>query len=390
MQIPTQPLRILLLGATGSIGDSTLNCVRRYPERFQLAGMAALRNHGKLLTAAKELGVASVCLTDPDAASQLRSDAGQSIHVYEGPGGIEQLMDAVEFDTMVNAVVGAAGLAPTVAALRRGKRVALANKESLVVGGHLIRELTDSGHGGIVPIDSEHSAILQCLTGEDRGCVESIILTASGGPFREYPLDDFAAITPAQALRHPTWSMGAKITIDSATLMNKGLEVIEAHHLFRLPYDRLRVCIHPQSIVHSMVEYHDGAVMAQMGMPDMELPIQYALEYPRRLPLPGERLNLARAGVLSFADPDYQRFPCLKLCIEAGRKGGAAPVVLNAANEVAVRFFLDGAIRFTTIPQIIEDALSTVDGGVESLEDVLELDRRTRQTILDSLKRYSD
>lgn len=390
MQTPQQPLRILLLGATGSIGDSTLNCVRRYPQRFKLVGVAACRSHDKLAAAARELGVQAVCLTDTAAAEAMRSSIDRSVRVCEGPDGIVELMDTVEHDIVVNAIVGAAGLAPTVAALRRGKRVALANKESLVVGGHLIRELTDSGSGEIVPVDSEHSAILQCLNGEDRGCVESIILTASGGPFREYPLDRFAAITPAQALRHPTWSMGAKITIDSATLMNKGLEVIEAHHLFRLPYGRLRVCIHPQSIVHSMVEFHDGAVMAQMGMPDMELPIQYALEYPRRLPLPGERLDLARAGTLAFATPDFERFPCLRLCIEAGSAGGAAPVVLNAANEVAVRCFLDGAVGFTTIPRIIEDALAGVDGATDSLEAILELDRRTRQTVHDSLQRYSD
>ncbi len=390
METPKQPLRILLLGATGSIGDSTLNCVRRYPERFRLAGLAARRSHEKLTAAARELEVSAACLTDPDAAAAMRSAVGRSMHICEGAGGIMELMDSVEHDIVVNAVVGAAGLAPTVAALRRGKRVALANKESLVVGGHLIRELTDSGHGEIVPVDSEHSAILQCLNGEDRGCVESIILTASGGPFRDYSLERFAAITPAQALRHPTWNMGAKITIDSATLMNKGLEVIEAHHLFRLPYDRLRVCVHPQSIVHSMVEFHDGAVMAQMGMPDMELPIQYALEYPKRLPLPGERLDLARAGTLSFAAPDFERFPCLKLCIDAGEKGGAAPVVLNAANEVAVRCFLDGAVGFTAIAGIIEHALDRVDGATDTLEAVLELDRHTRRTVHESLQRYSD
>jgi 1-deoxy-D-xylulose-5-phosphate reductoisomerase len=277
-----------------------------------------------------------------------------------------------------------------VAALRRGKRVALANKESLVVGGELITSLLDLGHGELVPIDSEHSAVWQCLSGQDRGAVESIILTASGGPFRELPADRFAAITPEQALRHPTWSMGDKITIDCATLVNKGLEVIEAHHLFRMPYDHLRVLIHPQSIVHSMVEFHDGAIIAQMGLPDMELPIQYALEYPRRLPLVGRRLDLTAMAGLTFHAPDYARFPCLRLCLDAGTSGGTAPAALNAANEVAVRAFLQGAIPFTAIAQLIDEALQHhAPRKADSLESILEVDGRVREATTRALGRFA-
>lgn len=385
---PATPARILLLGATGSIGSSTANCVRRYPERFSLVGLAAHRSTDALMELAREFGVCDVCVVD-EAQAEKASGVGE-MHVRSGADGLVDLIRSVECDIVVNAIVGSAGLPPTVAALQENRTVALANKESLVVGGDLIRTMTESGNGEIVPIDSEHSAILQCLTGEDRGSVESIILTASGGPFRDLAADQFASITPEQALRHPTWAMGAKITIDSATLMNKGLEIIEAHHLFDASYDMLRVCIHPQSIIHSMVEFHDGAVMAQMGVPDMELPIQYALEYPRRLALNGARLNLAELGALTFMQPDFDRFPCLRLCIEAGRTGGAAPVVLNAANELAVHAFLNSEVPFTAIADTIEHCLESVTGTVASLEDILVVDRRARdhaQLFLDQTHR---
>jgi len=277
--------------------------------------------------------------------------------------------------------VGAVGLRPTATALKRGKRVALANKESLVIGGDYIRTLLDRG-GSIVPVDSEHSAILQCLSDFKDPAVESIILTASGGPFWGLPADGFAGITTEQALNHPTWSMGQKITIDAATLMNKGFEVIEAHHLFRLPYERLRVWIHPQSIIHSLVEFHDGAVMAQLGLPDMELPIQYALSYPERLPMAGRRLSLPEIGRLEFFEPDDRRFPCLRLCIEAGKKGGTSPAVINAANEVAVEAFLAGRIPFTSIAEIAAFALEKHGAcPAGSLEAIEEADRETRARI---------
>ncbi|NLD99762.1 MAG: 1-deoxy-D-xylulose-5-phosphate reductoisomerase, partial [Fibrobacter sp.] len=285
-------------------------------------------------------------------------------------------------DIVLNALVGAVGLRPTVAAIKAGRRVALANKESLVIGGDYIRKLLAEGKSELLPVDSEHSAILQCLSGEKNNTIESIILTASGGPFRNLPADNFKGITPSQALRHPTWSMGKKITIDSATLMNKGFEVIEAHHLFNLPYAQLRVWIRPQSIIHSLVEFHDGAVMAQLGLPDMELPIQYALGYPERLAMTGKRLSLPEIGKLEFLSPDYDRFPCLRLCIEAGEMGGTAPVVVNAANEVAVQAFLDEKIGFGEIAEIVAYALRNHDSvAADSVEVIEETDRFTREMI---------
>jgi 1-deoxy-D-xylulose-5-phosphate reductoisomerase len=284
--------RLLLLGSTGSIGASTLNCVRRLKDRFTVVGLSARSNVDKLINQIEEFSPLAVCVTDIAAVKKIK-DRFPGITVFGGPGSLEAFVAAVDFDTMLNALVGAVGLRPTVAALLRNKRVALANKESLVIGGDYIRSLLKKGKGSLVPVDSEHSAILQCLAGAADGVVESIILTASGGPFRNLLLIAFVHITPEQALNHPTWAMGRKITIDSATLMNKGFELIEAHHLFQLPYEKLRVWIHPQSIIHSLVEFHDGAVMAQLGLPDMELPIQYALSYPGRLPLNGRRLSLA-------------------------------------------------------------------------------------------------
>jgi 1-deoxy-D-xylulose-5-phosphate reductoisomerase len=372
-------MRVLLIGATGSIGASTLNCIRRYRDRFTVTGLAAHSSHTPLAALASEFDVKHVSLCDHAAAGEARGLLSSQVRLYEGAQGLVEMVEQTEFDVLVNALVGSAGLPPTVAALKRGKRIALANKESLVVGGEVVTALAHRHGAEIIPVDSEHSAILQCLHGERRDTVESIILTASGGPFRDAPPESFEAITPEQALRHPTWAMGSKITIDSATLVNKGFEIIEAHFLFDMPYDKLRVCIHPQSIIHSMVEYHDGAVLAQLGVPDMELPIQYALEYPHRMPLPGRRLDLADIGTLTFQHADTARFPCLRLCTEAGSAGGAAPVVLNAANEVAVRLFLDGHIRFTSIAGIISEALSAASyAAPQSLEEILDIDTRTR------------
>ncbi|MFW5784966.1 MAG: 1-deoxy-D-xylulose-5-phosphate reductoisomerase, partial [Chitinispirillaceae bacterium] len=307
--------------------------------------------------------------------------------VLKGEKGLEQIVEETDFDVLVNALVGAVGFRPTVCALKRGKRVALANKESLVIGGDYIKSLTRSGCGSLIPVDSEHSAILQCLCGEEEHPVESIILTASGGPFRNLEKDSFASITPEQALNHPTWSMGRKITIDSSTLMNKGFEVIEAHHLFNLPYSRLKVWIHPQSIIHSLVEFHDGAVMAQLGLPDMELPIQYALTYPQRLPISSKRLSLPEIGRLEFFEPDLKKFPCLQLCLEAGEMGGTAPAVVNAANEMAVDLFLKGRIGFTGIPEIVASALRNhKTEQAHSVEIIESADRETRQQITSDFK----
>jgi 1-deoxy-D-xylulose-5-phosphate reductoisomerase len=377
-------VRILLLGSTGSIGASALNCLRRLPDRFSVAGLAAGKNAEKLAGQIEEFRPPAVYVGERHAAKQC---AGRfpGVRVYSGGGELEKFVNDLDFDILLNALVGAIGLRPTAAALKRGKRVALANKESLVIGGDFLMPLLDGGRGSLVPVDSEHSAILQCLADVKNPPVESIILTASGGPFWALPAAAFADVTPEQALNHPTWSMGKKVTIDAATLMNKGFEVIEAHHLFRVPYERLRVWIHPQSIIHSLVEFHDGAIMAQLGLPDMELPIQYALSYPERLPMTGPRLSLPEIGRLEFFEPDHDRFPCLRLCIEAGTMGGTAPAVVNAANEVAVEAFLAGRIPFTAIAEAVACALEkhTVRPA-DSLEAIEAADTEIRANILKS------
>ncbi len=372
--------KIVLLGATGSIGASTCNCVRRFPERFEVVGLSANSSIAKLAELAEEFRTASVCVGSSEAARALAARLGPGVRVFHGVGGLEDLVNQTDFDVLLNALVGAVGLRATVAALKKNRRVALANKESLVIGGDYITSLLQNGFGKLVPVDSEHSAILQCLAGENPAAVESIILTASGGPFRTLPLDKFKDIRPQDALNHPTWSMGKKITIDAATLVNKGFEVIEAHHLFSVPYSRLRVVIHPQSVIHSMVEFHDGAVMAQMGVPDMELPIQFALSYPHRLPFRTKRLNLADIRELTFFDPDVDRFPCLGLCCEAGRTGGTMPAVLNAANEVAVAAFLSGSLGFGEIPAVLRAAMERcAPRPVDGIEVVEEADRDARE-----------
>jgi 1-deoxy-D-xylulose-5-phosphate reductoisomerase len=377
-------MKILLLGATGSIGTSVCKCVRRFPDEFKLVGLSANSNMAKLTELIKEFKPSSVCISDRKKfpASVLNPE----MRIFQGMGGLEEMVNEVEFDVLLNALVGAVGLRATIAALKRKKRVALANKESLVIGGDYIDRLLSDGYGEIVPVDSEHSAILQCLCGEDRNNVESVILTASGGPFRKIALGKMASISPSDALNHPTWTMGRKITIDSATLMNKGFEVIEAHHLFKLPYDKIRVLIHPQSIVHSMVEFHDGAIIAQLGVPTMELPIQFALTWPARLPLGGKRLDLEEMKSLTFFKPDLKRFRCLKLCMEAARAGGTAPTVLNAANEMAVQYFLEGKIRYDQIAEIIEESL---DEHVCAPCDGLEIIEKTDAAVRSHLsKRY--
>ncbi len=375
---------ILLLGATGSIGTSAVRIVRQFPELFRIVGVSANKNVDALLAIVGEFSPQWVHVGDHDAASRAEGHLPSGCKLLKGRKGLEELASEAEYDILLNALVGEVGLRPTVASLKRNKRVALANKESLVIGGDYIRTILAQGNGELVPVDSEHSAILQCLTGENRQAIESIILTASGGPFRHTPLSDFGTITPQQALAHPTWAMGKKITIDSATLINKGFEVIEAHHLFKIPYDRLRVVIHPQSIVHSMVEFHDGAIIAQMGVTSMELPIQFALTFPERLVSSEKRLHLPDISTLSFEDPDYHKFPCLKLCIEAGSAGGTAPAALNAANEVAVGLFLENRIGFDKIAVIISNVLEHhAQSAAESVEAIEEVDVRTRREVRD-------
>jgi len=372
--------RIALLGSTGSIGRQTLEVVGALVDRFEIVALAAGRNVDLLAEQAARTSPRIVAVADQESAERLKGMVGSRIRVAWGTRGLVEAAVESGADLVVVAVVGASGLVPTLNALAAGKDVALANKETLVAGGRLVVEAQAQGGGRLIPVDSEHSAILQCLVGEERRTVRRLVLTASGGPFRTATAEEMRMARPEDALKHPTWSMGGKITIDSATLMNKGLEVIEAHWLFGIDYDRIDVLIHPQSIVHSLVEFADGSVKAQLGTPDMRLPIQYALCFPERVPVAWSELSLARAGVLTFEPPDLTRFPCLALAYEAGKLGGTAPAVLNAANEVAVEAFLKGQIGFMDIARCVETVMAahTVEEA-KDLESVLEADAWARQ-----------
>jgi 1-deoxy-D-xylulose-5-phosphate reductoisomerase len=368
--------RITVLGSTGSIGRSTLAVAARLPG-YRVVGLAAGRDVETVCRQAKACGARYVALADEAAAREARRRLGRSVEVLAGPEGVVEAASRPDADVVVSAIVGSAGLAPTLAAVRRGARVAIANKETLVAGGELVTREAERSGAVLVPVDSEHSAIFQCLAGQEPGAARRLVLTASGGPFRKRT--SLERVTVREALRHPTWRMGRKITIDSATLMNKGLEIIEARWLFGIPVERIEVLIHPQSIVHSLVELRDGSVLAQLGWPDMKLPIQVALAWPSRGPATGPWLDLARARTLSFEPPDPKRFPCLARAREAAEAGGAAPVVLNAANEVAVQAFLERRIPFTGIPAVIEAALAAFKPrGPKTLEEILAVDREAR------------
>ncbi|ERP38882.1 1-deoxy-D-xylulose-5-phosphate reductoisomerase [Chitinivibrio alkaliphilus] len=374
--------KVLLLGSSGSIGTSTENCIRRNPEEYQLVGISVNRSIEKAIAQIDEFSPEALVIGEEQAYTAFPHQQYKQTNLYYGVEGLRQITRELDYDILVNALVGSVGFEPTLEALKRGKTVALANKESLVVGGELIEDVLAT-HGGILlPVDSEHSAISQCLNGEDPATIESMTITASGGPFRTLPQEEFSRITVENALKHPTWEMGAKITIDSSTLMNKGFEVMEAHHLFSIPYDKISVVVHPQSIIHSMVTFHDGSVMAQCGLPDMELPIQYALSYPQRLPMDTPRLNLATVGTLSFEKPDLDRFPCLQHCIDAGKTGGTLPTVLNAANEEAVTLFLEKRIAYTDIERIIGNELAAhTPAPLSSVDTLMSVDKETRTRI---------
>ncbi|MBX6423493.1 1-deoxy-D-xylulose-5-phosphate reductoisomerase [Thermosulfurimonas sp. F29] len=371
---------IVVLGSTGSVGRQTLEVVEEFPDRFRVLALTAAGNWKLLAEQARRFRPRVVVILREDLYSPLREALPGETEVLCGERALSEVASHPEADLVVSAIVGMAGLSPTLAALSAGKTVALANKEALVTGGELVRGTLRKSRARILPVDSEHSAIFQVLKGQRRRDLKRIILTASGGPFRTRPRESFARISPEEALKHPRWRMGAKITVDSATLMNKGLEVIEAHYLFRVSYDRIRVVIHPESIVHSLVEFRDGSLLAQLSLPDMRLPIAYALSYPERLPLPYPRLSLVEVGRLTFEPPDPERFPCLTLAYEAGRRGGFWPVALNAANEVAVAAFLERRLSFDRIPVLIEETLSRLSfsGKPGSLEEILSADRRTR------------
>ncbi|MCL6107057.1 MAG: 1-deoxy-D-xylulose-5-phosphate reductoisomerase [Actinobacteria bacterium] len=371
--------RILILGSTGSIGAQALAVISESPH-LEVAGLAAGTNHRLLLEQARKFGVGGVAIQDQSAGDRIKA-ALPGASVYSGSGSIRQLVEETACDLVLNAVMGAAGLEATMAAIEAGVDLALANKESLVVAGGLIMEMAEERRIRVLPVDSEHSAIFQCLQGQPPA--SRLFLTASGGPFFGKPRGELAEVTREGALAHPQWTMGSKITIDSATLMNKGLEVIEAHYLFGTPYDDIEVVVHPQSIIHSMVMFADGSVLAQMGIPSMKLPIAYALNYPERLPVRQPRLDLVSQRELTFFQPDLEAFPCLVLAIEAGRRGGGAPVALNAANEVAVESFLSGRIPFLGIPELVEKTLAVMDGDLparpDDLDEIQEIDASARR-----------
>lgn len=381
MKNTNRPKRLAVLGSTGSIGRNVLEVARRFPDRFEIVALAAGKNIGLLERQIEEFTPLLAAVQTEELACNLkeRMPGNSSVEIVSGPKGYIRAATAPSADMVVSAMVGAAGLIPTYEAIIAGKNIALANKEVLVMAGELIMKTASERGVSVIPIDSEHSAVFQSLMGHRREDLKRVILTASGGPFLNLDREALAAVTPAQALKHPNWQMGKKVTIDSASLMNKGLEIIEAKWLFDLSMDQIAVLIHPQSIVHSMVEYRDGSVIAQLGIPDMRTPISYALSFPERLDIQLPSLNLAEVGSLTFKEPDLDSFPCLRLAYAACEKGGAFPAALNAANEIAVAAFLDGRLRFKEIPKIIENVIyGFVSAAAASLEGILEIDRVAR------------
>ena len=357
----TKKQQICILGSTGSIGTQALEVIEEHADRYEVYCLTANNRVKELATQARKFKPAAVVIANEQHYAQLTELLADlpDIKVYAGARAIDEIVEAGPIDMVLTAMVGFAGLSPTIHAIKAGKKICLANKETLVVAGELICQLATQYHAPIIPVDSEHSAIFQSLVGENDNEIEKILLTASGGPFRTMSVERLATVTKADALRHPTWDMGAKITIDSATMMNKGFEVIEAKWLFGVPADRIQVLVHPQSIVHSAVQFHDGSVKAQLGVPDMRLPIQYAFSFPERLPLSGERLDLFKHP-LEFFEPDLEKFHCLALAFEAIRQGGNMPCIVNAANEIVNRGFLDDRCGFLQMGQIIEQTMQRV------------------------------
>lgn len=375
--------RIAILGSTGSIGTQTLDVVREHADEYEAYALTAGHNAELLIAQAREFHPEVVVIADESRYETVREAlADLPIKVWSGAEAIGDAASLSDVDVVVTAMVGFAGLRPTVAAIEAGKTIALANKETLVVAGELITELAVKHRVPILPVDSEHSAIFQCLVGEDGNAIDKILLTASGGPFRTTPIEELAGVTAARALKHPNWEMGAKITIDSATMMNKGFEMIEAKWLFGVEPERIEVLVHPESIVHSAVQLADGGVKAQLGVPDMRLPIQYALSFPRRMSLSGERLDLAALGRLTFERPDFDKFDCLRIAYEAIAAGGNLPCVVNAANEVANAAFRRGAVGFLDIPRLIRRAMADATRCQRaSLSDYLASDAEVRRLV---------
>ncbi len=374
------PKNIVILGSTGSIGESALRVAAALPDRFRIVGLAAQTKVARLLEQARIFSVARVAVTDPEAARRAAQQAPAGLKVLAGPEGLDELASQENADIVLVAVVGMAGLAPVLAALQRGTDVALATKEVLVAAGQKVMAASRASGARILPVDSEHSAIFQCLDGKSADRVRRLMLTASGGPFAHNPHLDLEKVTVAEALKHPRWNMGRKVTVDSATMMNKGLEIIEAHWLFGMPFDRIEVLIHPESIVHSMVEFQDGNILAQLSVSDMRFAIQLAFTWPERLDGGLPALDLAQLGTLHFAAPDETRFPCLRLARAAALAGGTMPVILNAANEIAVQEFLNGKLSFPgiwrTVEQVLGKHAALTDPG---LPDILAADRWARE-----------
>ena len=386
---------VAILGATGSIGRSTLDVIRHHGGRFRTVALTANRQLERLFEQCVEYRPEYAVMVDPDCAQRLRdrlAEAGVSVEVLSGAEGLKTVATLPQVDHVMAAIVGAAGLEPTLAAARAGKRILLANKEALVMSGRIFMDAVQGSGAELLPVDSEHNAIFQCMPADfDRGVVGSgvskILLTASGGPFRKLPLEQFASITPEQACAHPNWVMGRKISVDSATMMNKGLEVIEACWLFNARPDQIEVVLHPQSVIHSMVQYADGSVLAQLGNPDMRTPIAHALAWPQRIDSGVAPLDLFRVARLDFEAPDLNRFPCLRLACEAISAGGSCPAILNAANEVAVQAFLEGQLGFDAIPWVIEETLSRVTSRpADSLSVVLEDDHSAREIAMQLIR----
>jgi 1-deoxy-D-xylulose-5-phosphate reductoisomerase len=374
-----EPRRVSVLGSTGSVGCNTIDLIERNPGRYAVEALTANNNVGLLAEQARRLKARLAVVADERLYGELEAAlAGSAVEAAAGPAAVIEAAERPA-EWVMAAIVGAAGLRPTLAAVRRGAIVALANKECLVSAGDLMMREIEAAGATLLPVDSEHSAIFQLFDFEHRSAIEKIILTASGGPFRRKSAAEMEDATPAEAVRHPNWSMGAKISVDSATMMNKGLELIEAHHLFDLAAERIEIVVHPQSVVHSLVAYVDGSVLAHMGTPDMRTPIAYALGWPRRMAAPSARLDLAQLGQLSFEPPDFERFPCLRLAREALLAGGSAPTVLNAANEVAVEAFLKGSIGFGSIARTVDQVLGQSDtGAADSLDDIAAADAAAR------------
>ncbi|MEQ8200182.1 MAG: 1-deoxy-D-xylulose-5-phosphate reductoisomerase [Syntrophomonadaceae bacterium] len=372
------PSNVVILGSTGSIGKQTLEVIDLHPDRFRVVGLAARDEIDELVLQAEKYRPATVAIGAADCYQSLKDRLGRNCQVVAGIEGMCELAGGDDIDIVLVAVSGSIGILPTLAAIKKSRRIALANKETLVAAGDIVMSLAQEHHAPIIPVDSEHSAIFQCLAGE-AAHLKNIWLTASGGPFRDYTQEDLARVTVDMALQHPNWKMGPKITVDSATLMNKGLEVIEAHHLFKVSYDRIKVVIQKESVIHSMVELVDGAWLGHLGVADMRIPIQYALSYPDRLPSPAAGLDLGRIGSIHFQEPDLHRFPLLGVAYEAGRVGGTLPAVMNAANEVAVHKFLGGEIGFLDIARLVELVLNAHTVVARpGLDDIFAADRWAR------------